>query len=187
MHQPLATVQDLRVNPAERWLIRGPSGCGKSTLLRACAGLWSHGVGDIELPSGAQLMFLPQKSYIPTGSLKAALCYPAEADHFTDARCHQVLIDCCPEHRASSLTQTERWQHVLSGGEQQRLAIARVLLHRPDFIFLDEATSALDAATERHLYQALIAQLSTSAIISVAHRQSLADFHDHHLDLAPAR
>ncbi|MGI4841186.1 MAG: ABC transporter ATP-binding protein/permease [Janthinobacterium lividum] len=184
MHHPLATLQDWQVKPGERWLIRGPSGCGKSTLLRVCAGLWPYGVGTIELPAGANSIFLPQKSYIPDGSLKSALCYPAEPDKFTDAQCCQVLIDCRLEKRASSLTETDRWQHVLSGGEQQRLAIGRVLLHRPDFIFLDEATSALDPATEQHLYQTLIKQLPGSAIISVAHRKSLEDFHVHHLDLA---
>lgn len=187
MHKPLATLKDWQVNAGERWLIRGASGCGKSTLLRACAGLWPYGVGAIELPSGGHSIFLPQKSYIPAGSLKAALCYPAESDQFTDAQCRQALIDCHLENRALSLTETDRWQHVLSGGEQQRLAIGRVLLHRPDFIFLDEATSALDPATEQHLYQTLIKQLPGSAIISVAHRKSLEDFHAHHLDLELAR
>lgn len=183
-HEPLATLLDWQVLPGERWLIRGPSGCGKSTLLRACAGLWSYGTGIIETPANAYSMFLPQKSYIPAGALKAALCYPADPDQFTDAQCHQALLDCALESRAGSLTANDRWQHVLSGGEQQRLAIGRVLLHKPDFIFLDEATSALDPATEQRLYQTLINQLPDSAIISVAHRKSLEDFHQHHLDLA---
>lgn len=183
-HQPLATLHDWQVMPGQRWMIRGPSGCGKSTLLRACAGLWPYGTGTIELPGDAHSMFLPQKSYIPAGSLKAALCYPAAPERFTDAHCHQALIACALESRAGSLTENNRWQHVLSGGEQQRLAIARVLLHKPHFIFLDEATSALDPATEQRLYQTLISQLPGSAIISVAHRKSLEDFHPHHLDLA---
>ncbi len=183
-HHSLTKLSDWQVAPGERWLVRGPSGCGKSTLLRACAGLWPYGNGSIETPANAQSMFLPQKSYIPAGTLKAALCYPSDPDQFSDAQCRQALTDCALESRADSLTTNDRWQHVLSGGEQQRLAIGRVLLHKPDFIFLDEASSALDPATEQRLYQTLITQLPDSAIISVAHRKSLEDFHPHHLDLA---
>ena len=183
----LADVAPLRFAPGQRWLVRGPSGTGKSTLLRALAGLWPHGAGQVALPAGAALMFLPQRSYIPAGSLKAALCFPGESKQFSDDDCERVLAACGLDQRFPSLTESDTWQQTLSGGEQQRLAFARVLLHRPDFVFLDEATSALDEPIEARLYQALIDQLPNSAVISVAHKATLERFHGHTLDLVPAR
>jgi putative ATP-binding cassette transporter len=190
LHKPgggvLTDVPALHFAPGERWLVRGPSGTGKSTLLRALSGLWPHGSGRINLPADARLMFLPQRSYIPNGNFKAAMCYPGDAAAFDDALCRQVLIQCGLPQYTESLAQSDNWQQKLSGGEQQRLAFARVLLHRPDFIFLDEATSALDGATESMLYLALIEQLPDSAVISIAHRTSLAQYHDHELNLVPS-
>lgn len=182
----LAEVPALHFAPGQRWLVRGPSGTGKSTLLRAVAGLWPHGTGNIALPADAALMFLPQRSYIPSGSFKAAMCYPGEASQFDDALCRRVLVQCGLAGHVHALHETDKWQQKLSGGEQQRLAFARVLLHKPDFVFLDEATSALDLKTERMMYTALIEQLPNSAVISIAHKASLSAFHDHVLDLAPA-
>lgn len=179
----LARLDSWTVEKGERWLIKGRSGSGKSTLLRALAGLWPYGAGQICLPQGRQSLFLPQKSYIPTGVLKDALCYPHASSDFTDDQCRQALIDCCLPALSDSLTVRERWQQTLSGGEQQRLAMARVLLQRPSFIFLDEATSALDPETEHSIYTTLIEQLPDSTLISVAHRESLARFHSHTLDL----
>ncbi|MBN3043143.1 ABC transporter ATP-binding protein/permease [Pectobacterium brasiliense] len=181
----LTALDDWQVLPGERWMINGTSGVGKSTLLRACAGLWQHGSGAISLPRHCRTLFLPQKSYLPTGTLKAALCYPSNMRDFTDEQCRQALIDSKLADMASQLDDEDRWQQRLSGGEQQRMAIARALLHRPDFIFLDEATSALDPETEQQVYQALISALPDSAIISVAHRESLAALHTHHLHLTP--
>lgn len=181
----LTKIVSQRFAPGERWLVRGPSGAGKSTLLRAIAGLWPHGDGSIDRPAHARLMFLPQQSYIPDGTLKSALAYPAEADQFGDEECLRVLDTVGLFQRASSLSAWERWQHELSGGEQQRLALGRVLLHKPDFLFLDEATSALDESSEAELYQALLAALPDSAVISVAHRSTLLRFHDRVLDLGP--
>jgi putative ATP-binding cassette transporter len=182
---PLAGLAPQRLVRGERWLIRGPSGCGKSTLLRAFAGLWPHGTGVIHVPANSVMMFLPQRSYIPDGSLKAALSYPSGADAFSDNECLQVLDRVGLSRRPQALSTVQRWQQELSGGEQQRLAIARALLQQPNFLFLDEATSALDEDSEQSVYEALLEHLPECALISVAHRSTLRRFHTHVLELAP--
>lgn len=182
----LAEVAPLSFAPGQRWLVQGRSGAGKSTLLRVLAGLWPHGEGRVSLPAAARLMFLPQRSYIPVGTLKEALCYPSDPAQFDDDACRQALECCDLAQRGQSLSEHGAWQQTLSGGEQQRLAFARVLLHRPAFVFLDEATSALDEPTEALLYQALITRLPDSAVISVAHKETLARFHQHTLELMPS-
>lgn len=185
--QPLATIPAVHMRKGERWLVRGASGAGKSTLLRAVAGIWPYGEGEIGQPQVGHLMFLPQRSYIPQGTLKAALCYPGQPEDFDDGRVCEVLHAVRLPALADRLHDSDRWQQKLSGGEQQRLAICRALLHRPDYLFLDEATSALDPDTEKALYQALLHALPNSTLISVAHRESLASCHDHVLDLTPQR
>jgi len=182
----LAKLAPLEFRPGERWLVRGPSGTGKSTLLRAIAGIWPHGEGAVRLPRDASLLFLPQRSYLPSGSLAAAICYPAEPTEFTDEQLREALTVCGLPQLIPSLNSVDHWQQKLSGGEQQRLAFARVLLHRPAFVFLDEATSAVDPATEQRLYQALLASLPNTGVISIAHRESLAAYHGHVLDVEPA-
>ncbi|WP_026431124.1 ABC transporter ATP-binding protein/permease [Paracidovorax oryzae] len=183
--KPLATIPAVHMRKGERWLVRGASGAGKSTLLRAVAGIWPYGEGEIGQPRDGRLMFLPQRSYIPQGTLKAALCYPGQPEDFDDERVRQVLHEVRLPALADRLHESDRWQQKLSGGEQQRLAICRALLHQPDYLFLDEATSALDPDTEKGLYQALLHTLPDSTLISVAHRESLASYHDHLLDLTP--
>jgi len=190
LHTPAGTVlaqtPPLRFARGERWLIRGASGAGKSTLLRVLAGLWPYGQGDMAQPTGARQMFVPQRSYIPHDTLKAALAYPGQAQAYTDAQCVAVLNDCLLHEHVAALHRVERWQHKLSGGEQQRLALARVLLQQPDFVFLDEATSALDPATEQRLYGLLMARLPHSAVVSVAHRTALQQWHDQVIELQPS-
>ena len=183
----LTEIAPLDLQLGQRWLLSGVSGTGKSTLLRAIAGMWPAVEGKITLPIGATLMFLPQRSYIPDGTLKSALAYPSEARAFSDAECIRVLERLGLSHRATSLSEVDAWQQKLSGGEQQRMAIARALLHRPQCLFLDEATSALDETSERSAYQALIAALPDSLMVSVAHRAALMQYHDHWLELVPAK
>ena len=129
------------------------------------------------------MMFLPQQSYLPIGTLKAALCYPSEASDFSDEACRDVLVACQLDGLAERLDESGHWENRLSPGEQQRLAMARALLQRPDYLFLDEASSALDVATERHLYDTLLERLPHTAIISVAHRTELEEFHSRKITL----
>ncbi|MFP6557733.1 ABC transporter ATP-binding protein/permease [Paraburkholderia sp. B3] len=180
---PLSEVRDVAIKPGSRWLVRGPSGAGKSTLMRALAGLWPFGEGSIDAPVDARMMFIPQQSYLPIGTLKAALTYPSPADDYSDEDCREALRACRLEDYADRLAESAHWTRVLSPGEQQRLAGARVLLHKPDYLFLDEATSALDSDNEGRLYKLFNERLPKAAIVSVAHRESLAAFHDETLDI----
>ncbi|MDQ2186000.1 ABC transporter ATP-binding protein/permease [Alcaligenaceae bacterium A4P071] len=180
---PLVAIPDFRVMPGERWLIKGASGIGKSTLLRAVAGLWPYRTGAVVVAENMRMLFVPQQSYMPIGTLKAALCYPDMVDRFDDASCATVLELCGLGAFISELLKPDHWGRRLSPGEQQRVGFARVLLQRPQMAFLDESTSALDLDTERRLYRVLIEQLPKTAIMSVAHRESLADFHPRTLTL----
>ncbi|MDE1180679.1 ABC transporter ATP-binding protein/permease [Paraburkholderia sp.] len=180
---PLSAIRDVSIEPGSRWLIRGASGSGKSTLMRAMAGLWPFGSGSIDAPVGAKMMFVPQQSYMPIGTLKAALTYPAAAEAFSDELCRDVLRAARLEGYVDQLDESAHWARVLSPGEQQRLAAARVLLAKPDFLFLDEATSALDPVNEEHLYRLLLDRLPNAAIVSVAHRESVAAFHGETLEV----
>ena len=183
---PLSRIRDIAIEPGSRWLVRGPSGSGKSTLMRALAGLWPFGDGSIDAPVNARMMFIPQVSYMPIGTLKAALTYPSAADTYTDDECREALVTCHLSQYADRLQESGHWTRMLSPGEQQRLAAARVLLHKPDYLFLDEATSALDAENEARLYRLFTERLPKAAIVSVAHRESLAAFHDETLEVERA-
>ncbi|AOK58004.1 ABC transporter ATP-binding protein [Burkholderia ubonensis] len=173
----LADIGSVTIEPGSRWLVIGKSGSGKSTFMRALAGLWPFGDGAIDAPVSARMMFVPQTSYLPIGTLKAALTYPATADTYSDDACRDALRACRLEDYVDRLGETAHWTRVLSPGEQQRLAGARVLLHKPDFLFLDEATSALDADNEARLYHLFNERLPQAAIVSIAHRESLAAYH----------
>lgn len=181
--QVLADIGVWRVSRGEKWLVRGPSGAGKSTLLRTVAGLWPHGHGVLSIPAGRRMMFLPQKSYMPAGSLKEALCYPQPESLYDDASCRSVLQQCNLAHLSERLHEGGRWAQVLSGGEQQRIAFARVLLAKPDILFLDEATSALDPANAVALYGLLNKHLPDATVVSVAHSTVLDIFHTRVLEV----
>jgi putative ATP-binding cassette transporter len=181
--ETLTNVRNIAIKPGSRWLVRGASGAGKSTLLRALAGLWPFGEGSIDAPVDARMMFIPQQSYFPVGTLKAALTYPAAAEVFSDEDCREALHACRLEDYVDRLQESGDWARVLSPGEQQRLVAVRVLLHEPDYVFLDEATSALDSENEAHLYGILSERLPKAAIVSIAQRESLAQFHQETLDI----
>jgi len=158
-------------------VITGRSGTGKSTLFRALAGIWPFGSGTVRRPAGTSLS-LPQRPYIPLGTLRHAICYPAPQDSFPDAAIVQALFDVGLSGLAGQLDADEPWPQRLSGGEQQRLAIARALLLRPDWLFMDEATASLDPEAEAELYAILRRQLTGTTIVSIAHRPAVAAFHD---------
>lgn len=172
---------ELELQPGNGLLITGPSGSGKSSLLRAIAGLWDHGTGTVRRVPLQSLMFLPQRPYMPVGSLRQQMLYPArEVDGVTDERLSEILAEVQLANlmeRVGGLDAMQHWEKVLSMGEQQRLSFARVLVHAPGFVILDEATSALDDANEAALYRRLADEGVT--LISIAHRAAVVPFHTH--------
>ena len=174
----------LEVSHAQRLLVVGPSGCGKTSFLRMVSGLWDPAQGTVERPPISELLFIPQKPYMILGSLREQLCYPLQPDRFSDEQLRHVLEEVklpALVQRYPDLDIKQDWPRLLSLGEQQRLAFARLLLNSPQFVVLDEATSALDVATEKHLYN-LLAQREM-AFVSVGHRPTLRSFHDTVLEL----
>jgi putative ATP-binding cassette transporter len=181
--QALLRDLDLQLQPGESVLIKGPSGSGKTTLLRAVAGLWPYAQGRVARPMGAQSLFLSQRPYLPLGDLRGAVAYPGQADPADDARLQEALRQVNLGHLAGKLGETADWSRILSIGEQQRVAFARVLVNQPKVVFLDEATSATDEGLEHALYTLLRAQLPHSVLVSVGHRSTLETFHSHRLTL----
>ena len=175
----------LTIGPAERVLVTGPSGSGKTSLFRALGGVWPFGAGTIRIPQGAKLLVLPQRSYLPLGTLRGALAYPGPDDAFTPDEIDEVLDATGLSHLREALDETAYWADRLSMGEQQRLSIARALLQKPDWLFLDEATAALDEPAEGMLYRLMLERLPDAAIVSIGHRSSLVVFHERFLALKP--
>jgi putative ATP-binding cassette transporter len=172
---------NLQLLPGSALLVRGRSGVGKTTLLRAIAGLWPFVTGKVIRPEGDTALFLPQEPYLPLGSLRAALYYPAAPRDGDEAA--QVLNDCLLAKLIPRLDHEDDWSRILSPGEQQRLAIGRVLLARPQMVFMDEASSAMDESLEHAMYTLVRERLPDVIMISVGHRSSLLAFHTEELEL----
>ena len=183
--EPIVAAEHIAFPAGERVLVSGPSGSGKSTLFRAIAGIWPFGSGRVTVPSGAKVMLLPQRPYFPVATLAAAVGYPAEAGTFDDSRVAEALVAVGLPELVERLGEEAHWNRVLSQGEQQRLAIARALLHAPDYLFLDEATAALDEAAEAALYRLLQERLKGKTIISIGHRATLSAFHRRRVEVVP--
>jgi vitamin B12/bleomycin/antimicrobial peptide transport system ATP-binding/permease protein len=175
---PIVSADAFELRAGERTLVTGPSGSGKSTLFRAIAGIWPFGDGAIEIPANATLMMLPQRPYFPIGSLHAAIAYPGEAGDFPADRIREVLVSIGLPQLAERLDEDAHWNRMLSLGEQQRLGLARALLHAPNYLFLDEATASLDEPSEAALYHLLLEKLPATTIISIGHRATLEAFHE---------
>ncbi len=173
----------LTLPAGSRLLVTGSSGCGKSTLLRTLAGIWPYGKGKLSLQKNSRLLFLPQKPYLPLGSLRRALYYPGTAAG-SDAALQAVLVKVGLDKFVTRLDEVDDWSRILSLGEQQRLAFARVLLQKPDWVFLDEATSALDEPREAEVYELLKKELPQMGVVSVGHRSTLYAQHEQELKLA---
>jgi vitamin B12/bleomycin/antimicrobial peptide transport system ATP-binding/permease protein len=182
---PLVSASAFSIRGHERMLVSGPSGAGKSTLFRTIAGIWPYGSGTIAIPANATLMMLPQRPYFPIGSLQQAIVYPANADAFSPDRISHVLTAVGLPQLAPRLQEEAHWNRMLSLGEQQRLGLARALLHAPQFLFLDEATASLDEASEAALYRLLRETLPATTIVSIGHRSTLEAFHERNVVLAP--
>lgn len=175
---------DVHLGSGDALMIAGPSGSGKTTLLRSLAQLWPYAAGTLRRPDATnETMFLSQLPYIPLGDLRAVVSYPASAGEISDAELQQALVKVALPHLVDRLDDVEDWAKVLSPGEQQRVAFARILLARPKAVFLDESTSALDEGLELTLYRLVRAELPDTVLVSVSHRHTVAQHHQHLLEL----
>jgi putative ATP-binding cassette transporter len=169
---------DVKIAPGEKVLFVGESGSGKSTLVRAIAGLWPWGDGEISIKHDAKMFLMPQRPYIPLGALRRAVIYPMAADEVDDAKVREAIEAVGLGEHIDRLDEEGPWDQTLSGGEKQRVAFARLLIHAPDILVMDEATSALDKESERQLLELVDTRLSGITILSVGHRSELEAFHE---------
>ena len=175
---------DLRLEPGDTLVITGRSGSGKTTLLRSLAQLWPYCSGTLRRPDGAnETMFLSQLPYVPLGDLRAVVSYPASPGDIPDTDLQRALADVALGHLIIRLNEVRDWAKVLSPGEQQRVAFARILLTKPKAVFLDEATSALDEGLEFQMYDLLRTRLPDTIVVSVSHRPTVEQHHEQHLEL----
>jgi putative ATP-binding cassette transporter len=167
---------NVTLNPGTNVLIKGVSGSGKSTLLRAIAGIWPYTRGKIVMPAREEIMFVPQKPYLPLGTLRESVLYPGTLTR-DDAELATLMKECHISYLIKDLDIVADWAHVLSVGEQQRLAFVRTLIYKPKWLFLDEATAALDEETEAAMYNLVADKLPKTTVVSVGHRSSINKFH----------
>jgi vitamin B12/bleomycin/antimicrobial peptide transport system ATP-binding/permease protein len=179
--EPLIVGVTLALRRGDSALLSGPPGTGKSTLVRAIAGVWPFGRGEIRVPTAARILVLPQKPYLPIGTLREAVCYPTAPCRVDDRALRETLVAVGLPALIDRLDELGPWSLTLSPGEQQRIAFVRALIHRPDWLFLDEATSAVDEATEAGLYRLVRERLPHTGIFSVGHRSTLRALHGRHL------
>ncbi|NMA26047.1 MAG: ABC transporter ATP-binding protein/permease [Clostridiales bacterium] len=172
------SAKNLTFNNGEKVLIKGKTGAGKTTLFRVISNIWPFGKGTIHIPEGKKIMILPQQPYLPIGTLLNAICYPQPSDIYSRDAVRQALYDVELESFIPMLDVVGHWNHLLSGGEQQRVAVARALLYQPDYLFFDEATSSMDEPSEERLYEKLLGRMKFSTIVSIGHRSSLEKFHE---------
>lgn len=178
----LETTQ-FHIKQGDSVLIKGPTGCGKSTLFRAIAGIWPFGEGTVQVTNPFDVLFLPQRPYFPLGNLRLALSYPSSVGSHEDDLLRATLVDVGLGHLVGALDDERIWSMQLSGGEQQRIAVARALLRKPQWLFLDEATSNLDDDAQHEMYTLLRARLPGTTLVSIGHRADLARFHDKVVEL----
>jgi putative ATP-binding cassette transporter len=175
---------DLHLDVGDALMVTGPSGSGKTTLLRSLAQLWPYASGTVRRPDGSnETMFLSQLPYVPLGDLRAVVSYPSSAGEISDAEVEAALVQVALPHLVGRLDEVEDWAKVLSPGEQQRVAFARILLTKPKAVFLDESTSALDEGLELTLYRLLRNELPNTIVVSVSHRHTVEQHHHHRLEL----
>lgn len=178
-HNSMPIIQNLNISIEEKnhTFISGPSGMGKSTLFKAIAGSWKYGTGQIMMPDESHICFLAQKSTFPKSSLRQVLAYPKPSESYTDEQFYDVLDKINLSDLKEKLDITCEWSKILSGGQQQKIAVGRVLLSKPKWLFLDESTSALDAASEHHMYSLIQNELKDTTFVSIAHRPSVEKYH----------
>ncbi len=174
---------DVEIKPGEKVLVAGESGTGKSTLIRAISGLWPWGEGEVDVGTNRRLFLMPQEPYLPLGTLRRAATYPQPADQVDDTLVRRTLEEVGLEHFVDRIDEDTRWESILSGGEKQRLAFARILIHRPDIIVMDEATSALDPPSQERMMKLVLERLPDATVVSVGHRPELEAFHTRKLVL----